>query len=179
VPVLSCFRGRIVLPDIVLGELEDGESKGRRDSQLTNALIGAGLIKMASLSEEGLSCFEQLVAGEAAMTLDDGEAATIAYAIEASAVAVIDERKANRICAERFPSLQLAATVDLLAHDDVQKSLGRPALADALFAALTGARMRVLPHHAQWVVDLIGPERARQSSSLSRFVRHLERIRAV
>lgn len=177
--VLSCFKDRIVLPDIVLGELEDGEAKGRQDAQLTKALISAGLIKTVSLWEAGWRCFEGLVVGEAAMTLDDGEAATIAYAVETGAVAVIDERKANRICAERFQGVQLAATVDLLAHAEVQNAIGQDALAEAMFAALIGARMRVLPRHVTWVVDLIGPERACQCTSLPRSARRLQAANAV
>jgi len=170
--LLACFNGRIVLPDIVLGELEDGEAKDRRDAQLTKELVGAGLIKIVSLSEAGLQCFEELVLGDAAMTLDDGEAATIAYALESGAVAVIDERKANRICAERFQGMQLASTVDLLAYAEVQKVFNKSALADAVFSALTGARMRVLPHHVAWVIDLIGPERTRDCPSLPRSSRY-------
>jgi predicted nucleic acid-binding protein len=176
---LTCFKNRIVLPDVVLGELEDGEVKGRRDAQLTKTLISGGLIKIVSLSEIGWRCFEELVVGEAAMTLDDGEAATIAYAVETGALAVIDERKANRICAERFQRVQLAATVDLLAHAEVQNAMGQDALADAVFAALTGARMRVLRHHLKWVVDLIGSERARQCTSLPRSARRWQAAKAV
>jgi predicted nucleic acid-binding protein len=172
--ILSCFKDRIVLPDIVLGELEDGEAKGRQDAKLTKDLITAGLIKAVSLSEDGWRCFEQLVVGEAAMTLDDGEAATIAYAVQTGATAMIDERKANRICAGRFPGVQLAATVDLLAHTEVQRIIGKAALADAVFGALSGARMQVLPRHLAWVVDLIGHDRARNCTSLPRFARTLE-----
>ena len=176
--ILACFAGRIVLTDIVLGELEDGVAKGRGSAALTRQLIEKGSIRLVSLSEEGLRCFEQLVIGDAAMTLDDGEAATIAYAIETGAIAVIDERKANRICAERFRSVQLAATVDLLAHPDVQRMIGRTSLSDAVFAALTEARMRVFPHHVAWVLDLIGAERARQCRSLPRSAGVMRRVEA-
>jgi predicted nucleic acid-binding protein len=59
------------------------------------------------------------VVGPAQTTLDDGEAATIAHAVALNGVALIDERKANRICTERFPELRIASTVDILVHPSV------------------------------------------------------------
>ena len=56
-------------------------------------------------------------------------------------------------------------------HRDVQANLGRDGLTEAVFNALRLGRMRVLPHHLSWVVDLIGPERARQCPSLPSSVR--------
>jgi predicted nucleic acid-binding protein len=172
--ILACFSGRIMVPDIVFGELEEGVPKGRRDAQLTRNLIDDGVMSLVSLGNQGMRCFEQLVTGDGPMTLDDGEAATIAYAVETRAVAIVDERKANRICAERFQMVQLGATIDLLAHQTVLAAMGRVALSEAVFAALTGARMRVLPHHVAWVVDLIGSERARACLSLPRSARGLD-----
>jgi len=115
--------------------------------------------------------FTSLVSGSAAETLDDGEAATIAYALEYSATVLIDERKANKICEQRFLELPTGCTVDLLAHDDIKAVLGRDCLADAVFNALYYGRMRILAHHAEWVVNLIGPERAGRCMSLPRSVR--------
>jgi predicted nucleic acid-binding protein len=177
--ILSCFKGQVVLPDIVLGELEDGLLKGRCDAELTKQLIDAGLVQVVSLSESGLAGFEELVIGEAAVTLDDGEAATIAYAIEAGAVAVIDERKARRICTERFQHLRLATTVDLLAHEAVERAIGRTALSNAVYSALIEARMRVRSHHVAWIVDLIGADRAKECQSLPRSARVARQVKGL
>ena len=49
-----------------------------------------------------------------AKTLDDGEAATLASALELGGTAVIDERKALRICSSRFAGLITASSLDLL-----------------------------------------------------------------
>ena len=92
---------------------------------------------------------KSLVIGRGADTLDDGEAATIAYAVEAGGVALIDERKAIRICAERYSAIRLGCTVDLFAHAAVQAALGHESgVAAAVFAALEHSRMRVLPRRA-------------------------------
>jgi predicted nucleic acid-binding protein len=112
-----------------------------------------------------------LVVGPAVETVDDGEAATIAYAVESDAVAILDDRKAIRICATRYPQVPLGSTVDLFSHPSVIGALGKTSLADAVFAALQQARMRVLPHHMDWVIALIGQERARMCPSLPKAAR--------
>ena len=93
-------------------------------------------------------------------TLDDGEAATIAYGVEKGAIALIDERKATRICAERYPQLVVGNSFDVLAHSAVLAALGDGATADAVFNALRLARMRVPSSALKWVTELIGAERA-------------------
>ena len=59
------------------------------------------------------------------------------------------------------------------ARPDVQNSLGKDELSAAVFRALMHGRMRVLPHNVQWVVDLIGPDRASACTSLPRVARLL------
>ncbi len=105
------------------------------------------------------------------MTLDDGEAATIAYAVEHGGIPIIDERKATRIYAEQFQGQALACTVDLFMHEAVTRAIEREKLAQGVINALQLARMRVLPHHVEWVVDLIGSEQALLCASLPRAAR--------
>ena len=54
--------------------------------------------------------------GHGIETLDDGEAATIALAIEINGMPLIDERKANNICKDNFPTLEIGCSVDIFAH---------------------------------------------------------------
>src|SRR5262249_202499 len=115
--------------------------------------------------------FEELVIGPGVSTVDDGEAATIAYALAHVSTALIDERKATRICRERFPQLRLATTIDVLIHNHVQQRLGQALLTDAVWHALQDGKMGVLSHHVAWVVGLIGDERAAQCPSLPRRAR--------
>jgi predicted nucleic acid-binding protein len=169
--ILRAIPNRLMITDVVLDELrEDGQSK-RNDAQLAATLIEQRLITVVDIDSLTGNDFESLVAGMSAATLDDGEAATIAYASEKNFIALIDESKANRICKVQYPKLLVGSTVDLLALDSLEEKLGRPALADAAYQALTGARMRVLPHHLNWIVDLIGPERVGQCLSLPKRVR--------
>ena len=171
--ILDALPNPFLVVSEVMLELESDMQTGRNDAAALKALLTSGRAQVVELGDAGMLHFSSLVSGPAAQTLDDGEAATIAYALEMEPhpIPIMDERKANRICAERFVHLVTGSTVDLLAQDDVWTALGRTCIADAVFDALYGGRMRVLPHHLKWVADLIGPERVRQCKSLPRSIR--------
>ena len=128
-------------------------------------LLDAGQAAIVDLGTAGVHCFSTLTVGPAKDTLDDGEAATIAYAVEHDATILIDEKKATRFCAERFSHLTIGSTVDLVGSPRVRAKLGDN-LADAIFNMLIVGRMRVLPRQLDWVVAQIGPRRAAQCPSL-------------
>lgn len=169
--IIQALPNKLVIERTIIEELEFGRLRGRSDADITERLAADGIIEIVRLGAGGLDRFETLIAGSAIDTLDDGESATIAYALEADAIPLIDERKAHRICRDRFPSLPVGSTLDLLAHPNVERTLGSIELADAVFQALFTARMRVFVHHIQWVIDLIGSERARRCISLPRNAR--------
>jgi hypothetical protein len=85
--------------------------------------------------------------GEAYATLDDSEAATIAYGVEKGAITLIDERKATRLCGERYPRLTVGTSLDLLGHGALLAELGDNGTADAVFNALrlAGCGYRLRP----------------------------------
>ena len=163
--ILRSLPNRCVVVEDVLLELQIGRQTGRGDADALAVLLEQHLVEHARLGNIGMSHFRSLVSGSAFETLDDGEAATIACAIDRGAVAVVDERKATRICAERFPNLTIACTIDVLAQQQVQAALGSR-LPDAVFNALDRGRMRVPDKYGQWVVDLIGKERSAGCRSL-------------
>lgn len=169
--ILSALPNRLVAMDVVLEEITNDVRSGRSDTRVVSNLVEAKLIQVASLAELHEGHFETLVVGPTAQTLDDGEAATLAYATEKGATVLIDERKAIRIGGERFPQLKIGSSVDLFTHSEVRAALGAVELGAAVYKALHDARMRVLPHHLDWILDLIGTERAAACSSLPRRVR--------
>ena len=169
--VLAALQRHVKVVDIVPGELKQGQHRQRQDAVLLEKLAASGHVEIVSLDDDGERYFEQLVVGPAQMTLDDGEAATIAYAAAHGAVAVIDEAKAKRICGQLLPELRMACSVDIFIHHTVQDALGDNGLANAVFNALYYGRMRVFPQHLDWVVGLIGRERAGLCASLPKHVR--------
>jgi predicted nucleic acid-binding protein len=169
--ILKAIPNPFFITDVVQGELLEDKRNARNDGQLVAELVAAGLISIAKLDDLTESHFEELVIGQGDATLDDGEAATIAYGVEKGAVTLIDERKATRICAERYPRLTVGNSFDVLAHSAVLAALGDGATADAVFNALRFARMRVPPSALKWVIELIGAERAAMCESLPRVFR--------
>jgi predicted nucleic acid-binding protein len=164
--ILRAVPNPVLVVDVVTDELRTATRSKRNDAALLARLVAEGLIAEVSIGDLRQDHFEGLVLGDNADTLDDGEAATIACAFEKGAVAVIDERKAKRICRARFTQLHVASTIDLIGLDVVASSLGPRLHAESVFKALIDGRMRVLPEHLDWVVGLIGIERAAQCPSL-------------
>ena len=171
--ILGALAVPLRVPSEVQAEIERGRSSGRNDADELAGLVAAGKVTIVELGTEGTRCFSTLVAGTAKDTLDDGEAATIAYAMESDATVLIDEKKATRICTERFSHLTVGSTVDLVGCPAVQAELDED-LANAIFKMLSVGRMRVLPQHLDWVVAQIGPDRAAQCLSLPASYREIE-----
>ncbi len=169
--ILGLYNGTLEITRTALSELERGRDKGRQAADEVAAWLHLGLLQVVDLDPQDEDLFLSLVAGDAAQTLDDGEAATLVYAQRAGAVAYIDERKATSLAAVRFPSLMVASTVDLLFSSDVRRGLGEADLGHALYGALVEARMRVAAHHAAEVVACVGRERAEGCNSLPISVR--------
>jgi predicted nucleic acid-binding protein len=130
--IVFALPNRVVVVDVVPGELETGRARGREACDRLKELVDADVVGVVELGDDAAPHFEELVIGLAAATLDDGEAATIAYALAHAGTALIDERKATRICVDRFPQLRVACTVDVLIHPDVQRQLGPDMLAEGV-----------------------------------------------
>lgn len=171
VEILRSLPCPAIVTSQVLEEIGSGRISGHGNFEVLSRLASDGELTVVDLSDQEADLFALLTIGSGPDTLDDGEAATIAYAVTHGALAVIDERKATRLCTERFPELRLQSTVDLFAHPSVTTRLGQSTLADAVFQALRIGRMRVHPRHHEWVVDLIGPDRAVQCHSLPKIAR--------
>lgn len=160
------YPAELVITTTALGELESGRTKGRQTAAEVARLIEVGLIREVSLSSTDEAVFLDLVAGPTSLTLDDGEAATIAYALGSGTGALIDERKATDLCGDRYPALMVMSTTDLLLADPILSSFQADDLSECLFLALTVARMRVPERHLAGVCELLGPDRCRECRSL-------------
>jgi predicted nucleic acid-binding protein len=169
--ILRAFPSELVLVDAVKEDIERGRRRGREDADALRRLLSSRLLRVVSLNDLATSLFEQLIAGAAADTLDDGEAATIAYAVHSGTVALIDERKAHRLCAQRLPSLTVGTTIDLLAEPSISRALGHERLSEAVFNAFQVARMSILPRDEAWVEGILSPKRITLCGSLPRSMR--------
>jgi predicted nucleic acid-binding protein len=173
--IIKAVPNPIVVTDNACIELEMGARNGHQDHRKLTELIDAGLIQRVRLGNAGAPIYESLIDGSATQTLDDGEAATIAFAHQHGCIALIDERKARTLCAAAFPALYVASAAELLTHSVIAGAIGAQGQTDALVNALNIARMRVPPEHLEKVMALIGPERAALCSSLPRTARQIAR----
>ena len=164
--ILRAIPNTMLITDIVADELERGRARGRNTFDGVQRLIASSLLSVVSCPEDAEHVYYDLVGGNAAETLDDGEACTLAYALHSSGCAVVDEKKATALARRRFPALPLLSTTDLMLSALVQSAVGREASATALFEALMGARMRVPPHLVEDVCLVLGEDRANQCQSL-------------
>jgi predicted nucleic acid-binding protein len=169
--IIKAVPNSFVVTENACIELEMGARNGHHDHRQLVELIDAGLIHRVRLGDADAAIYESLIDGSAMRTLDDGEAATIAYAQQNACIPLIDERKATTLCAASFPGMVVASTAELLIHECIAAAIGAQAQADALVKALTAARMRVPPQHLERLMAIIGPDRAALCASLPRIAR--------
>lgn len=164
--ILRAIPNPMLITDIAVEELERGRARGRYTFDGVQSLIASSLLSVVTCPEEAEEVYYNLVGGDAAETLDDGEACTLAYALYSSSCAVIDEKKATALARRRYPALPLLSTSDLMLSALVQSAIGMEGAATALFEALMGARMRVPPHLVEEVCTILGEDRVGQCRSL-------------
>ena len=164
--IVRALVKRPQIPRIALEELERGRDKGRQTAAALSNMIKFRLVEVADLPDAAEEIYLSLVAGPVSQTLDDGEAATLALALELGAVAIIDERKAINLARNRFPELQIVSSTELLLSDVVRSVLSTEELGSVLYAALREARMRVPNNLLETVCAYLGAERASGCASL-------------
>ena len=159
--LLQALRQPVIVPDVALEEIKRGKATDRQSAGVVEALVSAGHVKLETLPPSALTAYAALVAGPAAKTLDDGEAATLALANALGGVAIIDEQKARRLSPIHFPELRLVYSIEILLSPAVEEAVGRTRVSDAVFAALNISRMRIPSRLVASVIEVIGYDRAR------------------
>lgn len=169
--ILDAIPARVLIPGPVVKELKRGTLMGHNDATDLHILLEEGVAETMNFPPHAHTEFIALVSGSSATSLGDGEAATIVSAYATGAWAAIDERKARRICTERYRGIKVASTVDILAHPDVTTAMTEAELSGALLAALEVAHMHVQKEHMDWILQRIDPKRVGNCTSLPRTIR--------
>ncbi len=151
-----------------LGEVRRNPIDGSPASAVLEPLVERAALRRETMAERSSSVFFSLTGAKPPDDLNDGEASTLAHALDIGGCAAIDERKATRIAGERFPTLVLCSTLDIFCHEPIVEALGTNRLRQAVFSALKLARMRVPIEFEPWVRDLLEPDQIAQCSSLKR-----------
>ena len=169
--VLRAIPAAVLIEEHPFREVRRHPIEGRDHTTELASLQRHGLLEVVSLSEAGNRIFRDSGETSLDLELDDGEAATIAYAVSEgeSTVPVIDERKATRLFKGRWRGRPIIDTVTLfqllVRHERLRSNEAR----DAIHSALLYARMQVAPGMRPWVVDLIGQQRASECPSLGSY----------
>ncbi|NBC32969.1 MAG: hypothetical protein GVY13_09875 [Alphaproteobacteria bacterium] len=165
--VLAALNRRVLVESGTLrGEVKTDPVTRNSAKAVVAELFSQSALEEVCLSDQAMPTFMRLTGGPPPDDLEDGEAATIAHALDIGGVAVLDERKAIRIVRERWPDLPQLTTLDLLASPDIHAVFGSTVQAELVHTALMTARMRVSDPFFDWVVDLIGVEQARLCPSI-------------
>ncbi len=164
--ILHALPQAVLIEQRALSEVLHDPSRRLPARDQRERLIERQLLQVRQLAGPGIERFLELVA--APHELDDGEAATIAWAIDLNAVAVLDERKARRIVRECYPDLSLASTAGLFRTLLEQGRMDGSRVRGLLLAALQQARMSVPSDEIDWVMGVLGVEVAEQCPSIRR-----------
>lgn len=160
--ILAAIPNRIVVPHIVVGELDHETSRRNGEHGFLRDLAATGQISVVDLTDEEFELFFELTS--TSPSLDDGEAATIAVAQARNYLPIIDERRgrARALMTGREPGWSL----DLFRHPASLAALGDGSSQEALFLGLRDGRMRIAPECVEEVIAIIGEERSRQCTCL-------------
>jgi predicted nucleic acid-binding protein len=166
--LIQAFAGRILVAEPVYKEVYNDPGHRVRPREWMESLDQGGLLEIVRLSGEALQRYLDF----GAAGLDNGEAATLALALDRNAIPVIDEKRARRLYAANYPGARLSSTVELFHELSERDAVAEDILRAGLFDAIRIARMRVLPEMMDWVIAAIGPENAESCSSIPAIARN-------
>lgn len=166
--ILAHLARPVLVEDVALAELTRHPLPDRDHKAEVATLLEAGLLTKDSMSQQALDIFHDLTSNDIAGGLDDGEAATIAFAVSdfGNAIPVIDEKKANRIFVERWATRTATDSVTVISQRTVIDGLQHDGYVDAIYSALFHARMRTPKTVRPWLENLLGSEHAAACPSL-------------
>ena len=165
--ILTAVPNGIIVPQVVAGELEHQTSRKNGEYRFLHGLITGRKVTLGKMTDEEKVLFANLASGSP--SLGDGEAATIAIAAERQLLPLIDDRKARALAIDVLCGQEPSWSVDLFRHKSVTSALGDTSAIDALYLALRDGRMRVPVENTEYIIDLLGSERARECTCLPNY----------
>lgn len=139
--IISAIGFDIALPPQVLRELRRDPVTNQPFNRASHPALALPLVRQSALAGAEVGLFLELVAAAPPDGLGDGEAAAIAIAVQRSSVLAIDERKARRILAERFPHVTVVRSAEILNMPAVFDAIGEAAAKECIAKAIRFGRM--------------------------------------
>jgi predicted nucleic acid-binding protein len=126
----------------------------RTESAPLQPLLMDGCLKLCRMSERAYETYLSLLSGPPTDTLDDGESAAIAMAVEGLGSVVLDDKKARRILAARFPGFASGTSLSLIIEAARRAAWSEQELRDAVTMARNVSRMAVVLHERALFAEL-------------------------
>lgn len=165
--ILASLSNAIIVPQVVVGELEHETSRKNGERKFLHGLLARGRATSSNMTDREKMLFADLVSGS--RSLGDGEAATIAIAANRQLVPILDDGKAQAIAIHTLSGQEPSWSLDLFRHSSVTTALGESTAIDALFLALRDGRMRIPVESTDYTIGLLGIERARKCTCLPNY----------
>lgn len=153
--ILDALATRLVVADVTSREIVRNPLDPLDRSNPIDGLVAQGVVERSAIDGVSSQTFISLVGAAPPDELGDGESGAIALAAHLDLAVALDDGKARRVCRDRFPQMEVVASVELFTHPNVSAALGS-SLADAVHGAMNHARMRVLPEHRELVSGILG-----------------------
>ena len=173
--ILAAIPNDIIVPHVVACELRQETSRNEGERDFLRGLVASGRAMIDEMTEEETTVFANLTS--CSPSLGDGEAATIAIAAERHFVPVIDDGKGRSLAIHVQSGREPGWSLDLFRHASVTSTLGGTAAVDALYLALRDGRMRVPAETTEYIIGLLGSERAMDCTCLPDYQKILGQFR--
>ncbi len=166
--LLDTIDQPVIMAGRTFKEISRHPLKGRDHAIELQSMRDSGRLQVHELDDKARELFFELTSEDVPGGLDDGEAAAIALAVSMSGpvALALDDQKARNILSQRWPDVHSVFTVELLADQRIYKGIAPALHSEVVHSALIHARMRVPRHCREWVLQLIGGERAAQCRSI-------------
>ena len=174
--ILTAVPNDIIVPRVVAGELEHETSRTNGEHGFLRGLVTRQKVTLGDMTENENMLFTKLASGSP--SLGDGEAATIAIAVERRCLPLLDDGKARARAMDVLCGQAPGWSLDLFRHESTISALAGAAAIDALFLALRDGRMRVPVESTEYLIGLLGSDRARQCTCLPNYRKIFGRSRS-
>ena len=165
--ILTAIPNDIIVPQVVAGELEHETSRKNGEHEFLRALVTQQTVTLSNMTKVENTLFSKLASGSP--SIGDGEAATIAIAAERQLLPIIDDRKARARAVDILYGQAPGWSLDLFRHKLVVSALTQNSAVTALYLALRDGRMRVPVESTEYLIDVLGNDRARQCTCLPNY----------
>jgi predicted nucleic acid-binding protein len=148
--VLGSLGWSCVIEDRAAGEVTRHPRKVQHPKGPLGEFLEARVLEVVHLEATDYDQFVQLVGAPNHDGLDDGEAASLAWATRHGGALAVDEAKARRIANRDFAGLELLSSLGLFKIWAKARSVSAPDLRSALQEARGIGRMRILHDEMTW-----------------------------